>query len=1110
MLELIDEGLGDSTPLTVFDRWDSISRRESCLADFDAFLSTDQAQRGSSLLMSRIPVQQSPARRWRTETPVELGPLDSETALDLTAAIVGDREMSRAVVGDLAAEQEILFLPGVLSTGAQIYMRNVARGVTPSQNTLVDQILDIGTETISKILEQWGCAALNAGTAGLGPYASIMLLSMLGGGSVPMEALNHSGFPTSPLLRLAELGWVVADEDEIALDGALARLAPRELRTLLRSQSTSDYDLLFEGLTRFVRALASSDYDPQGYEYADTLEAALAWIESEVPEASQIKDLFLAAIASPTVDDRYLPYSKDEVAAFRERLEQQEAPTTDAAVAEVVFLSRLGDDADRFLASFASVVRRMIAEEDISSTHLQALDSAAYHGGRRFRRNRELVESRQLLVTPLRHALMQERSVIWSKWAISWLLNTAVGLAALGSLEAASEIASLVDIRLSQLPPPASHHAKADRLQMRHRLAVLFVNVCETPRERSERLLEVAAIAIEGLRHGPQQPSWLARYLNALTRHASEVRQDAQRTAAATSALGTLAAILGPVASWTIRMRTLTAAFLREIGRTSSDPQIAESWIRRSIQLIEGAKDAAFSPAKRGDTTALLTLAQSFDALARCQRLAGGPDIARRTLRQALSLCETAVKGKPTSFGWDLLLRYFDEIESQEGEAEEGEDDAAPEAATDPVSRALGKRIAECKAWIATQSPGDPAITNLRLWILRREWRAQGDIEQVAAQRLKPLGLKWNEASRAEKVSGLRKVYFERRTLLNCIERDAGSFQELLIVEAALESQFQRLIAIYSARTIDTGPVLDLYEKGLRAWPDDNRLLTAKARYLRYVWRYGEAISLYRRMVGSARSDFHRRLATTALIETLYQAAINHSVITVGDIERSSKALLQEALGLLHQIESFRPAAREHGQLSMRIALEMNQPLPWDEIRIVLQAVLEAVAASDTAGDEYLQVRRLLKSQLRDSRLSAVVETTEMVKLLGWLGSLYIRQATLADAVSHPNRIAAAEAAYTAFDGAARLRKKQGLGEHLVLRHFQARSVLIGANAVDNPNPFDADRCGKPDLLSLAEYYLSLNVGRAVGAYRSVLRSELAEVARISPGSSRDPRFLVF
>jgi len=467
----------------------------------------------------------------------------------------------------------------------------------------------------------------------------------------------------------------------------------------------------------------------------------------------------------------------------REIGEKERLNTT---LTELIHATRYLESTDSFLTIFEKAVGQANAEPYLTGHQVRALDRAGFR--RRHRRfNDAFLEQRLKLIDKLVNEVDEstENDTNLVKWATSWIMN-ATGLAiSVGEISTAQRLlqqASEVTERFTNL---VGRYGQTDQAWIKCRFLQLKARL-STQEKRNELLRRAETTAKRGLLISGGSEWWIEFYHRRVKHYLREVRSDDERTEAIDRTQVLLQDLFGEKDNWPFKARIHFAALVRDAADRDFNPSLQISHAQQAINTLLPIEDRLRRLARQGDTRSILVLSRAYDVLFRKHRDNEEEELAHEALNEAIPRVQTALEHKSTVTAWRLYLKLQDQKSDLQTL-----DKTEFERRGRPISDELYDAISDCEEWLE-QRPEERGEGRLRLWCVERKWSEQGSLTRAMWDE------QYNDLSRPEgnpqswRRDIIRKIYLERRDVLEWIEREYGLFPKLYQELARLEFQYQR------------------------------------------------------------------------------------------------------------------------------------------------------------------------------------------------------------------------------------------------------------------------------------------------------------------------------
>ena len=893
---------------------------------------------------------------------------------------------------------------------------------------------------------------------------------------------------------------VSVDEFDEALSIAMQRMVPALLTSRDNVPANSDSDVL-QGLRLAVGWLDDRP-DGQCPALRSTLNTLLAAHSADLAISPIRQDAALVEAPSAGSDDG----DDFSVVIAAASLVQSMRSIDMDVIAAAEFTRRATD--------VAAGIARASADE-LSARLVKSIDTALFHGGRRLRAPKGLLEAREsaaeVLVRIVREA-GSERSDL-AVAVVSWLLNTAQLQTMSGSRDRARHTLDTTRGVLAELPDPASRREVFTRIQLTQRLHIGAAQAAESPAERAEWLVQAegeitAALAM--CEQDVDRSLWSRRLLDVVGTLVTELPTLVARGAAIDRTAAALTSSWGPLERWPEAVVGMMWNIRHLVLRGERDPAVR----------LAGAH-AALDMAVRGNSSApVRSAAHMFVALCLYRERAYGRAVQEGEI--ALSIAESITADSPGPAAFQRELRLLAQLGSWRSAAADQprRDRTGARRARDQV---LLGRIKEVQKWLRDQADHTVAGGRLDLWCITARWRSEGNLFDASA----PDGEDPNRYPMAEKVENLKIKYNARRRVLDSHRRRYGKSVRLLAMEVGLERQYRRWLGVLERveidgvvqrRNVDNRPVLALLKTALEEWPAESGVRASAAEFHRYIWNYPASIDLYREVRSMSIDGSDRFKAALGFAEAVA------SFVQFGFPRPPDTAeLIAEAREMLDIEYREGPLTEQAALLHARLALESDGSVDWESIETVGSQILEGGYAHGVSS--WLNARSLgaeesfptslstrinirpdgqtpswLQDHLRNEEkqnqtVAAIASQDELdpasilgdslgenfteLTLLRGLGSLYLRRAELESDVAH------ARTAFDLFDGCRVVQEATRIGSMTVVSKFLiARCILLAAEISGTVDPFDRSPAGRPWLDVAVTYFNDCKIN-SVGAFGS-------------------------
>jgi len=922
---------------------------------------------------------------------------------------------------------------------------------------------------------------------------TLLVLSIIAELPIHQDWLEAAMLPLSGLRSLVDFGW--AEHSEYYQLTQIAALAlRRRISMFFGDQALSNKALVLErslGSVLFQAEKNVTDIE----QYGRAVEEALAWLKETIPTASTLGAILTSALLPHVVDDLVFPLSiKDLEDASQLLPASQIMKDLNTSLVDFVSAARFQNDGDRFVKSLQVTVNAALLSSTLTASYIKAFDATAFIGQRRHHRHRDVFQSRlKLLPIITQTATAIPQRVVGLKWSVSYVCNTAALAVALGELAFAEQLLITARELFRKLPMPIVTYQIADYQWLHARMLGLDARMTTDRQTKIQKLQLAVESARLTLTNSGKQSRWIHFFLGRIRALIEELWTDAERSHALADALDYLRAEMGQESEWPLDLRTQAAALIRNTASLAADPDERLQKANGAIELLVPAQFQAIRLGKCGDARPLLTLARSYAFAAICHDALEMTGAARQFRQEAQRWVSIALAASPSAVVWELKLRLTDNAIAHEGKWY-----------TEPLAEAksqidseLCEEIRKAREWLKKRSLWGVMEGSLALWCCAREWRAQGSLERLASKAFAD-GRDWLMLDNSERRLALKEKHRARQNQLFSIRFRTGPLIDLSLALTNLESQYQRLVAIYGNHIYDANAALKYLREASRIWPDNHRILAEEARIYRYVWDYGNAILLFRKLATSWPNGEERRNVIVDLIETLLAAAIygENGLKLQDNTVISQRDLLSEAAALLPQIVHFRKIATDVARLQDRVALELDEEIDWDVVNSTYELVVGGVNLYASTVVKNLAELQKQEEGIAQQIADSVRQNFTSSEALRGMGSLFLRK-TEKDRSQDP--ISDCQKAYATFD-ACRILENAFLGwraEAAITSYQRGRAILVASTMSGNANPFPAHLSGKRSLLELAESLFQRAASLSVGNFHFEARRCASRTSRL-------------
>lgn len=1131
---LIDQVLASSVRhhalVAVIDCAMANTSTEHLESDLDALLASPVFSRSVSFLASNTRIEADGHQQLRRMPSIRLGSLAPDEAAALLTSALDDFGIDVDAAEVLAeADDAMVRRPKILLMGAERYAeKDIGDGARADSLVVACELLDACRITITSAFGTAGCRITENGAPG--PLASLIVWAMDREVSLPETVLSRAGLTPAMLSALTAsgvLGRQVPDDGGTApadVRYRLGRATQEALRNLVRvalasaegarckeveravllecAHDARELDRVLEGGAKALglAVLAYADMreeEARRLGLARFLEFAHGWLDRALPDGlprlrKQMQDFVLVDTAA--------------LFAGVERAERQEvhpeagtdislAPETEAlaqlfsAVAELNLIMRdepSPENNDRFVAAARATSSAIRAcTSDIPTQLLRGVDNALYLGARRFGCHAEVVSIREEVVPLLEEQARRRTSGKVGRivWTVSWILNTVDVRLDMG--EEAGEYLRRAGDLLAELPEPDTVRGELTSLALRVRQARARARTT-SGEERTAALRTAMELGLTGLStcaaHLDQIHQvfvWTRRSMETARNYALELRFDDERIALLGAVGRGLEEAYGPQAEWPLTTCLAMTRLLRHVHRRQADPAVTLEGAHSAVGLLLGHEGTLREQAAVGQGSGLVELGQALGFHAWALSENGNRREALTVTLRAERHVEYVVGHSPSAYAYRVWLQLL----RQRGDWDGGTGAASGQGAESDFRQAV-LRTAQ---WLREQRTTSRDHALLDLWCIEEKWHRQGRSLYAAAESQSP--------GKGFRLEDLERVHHERLRYLQGHRKRYGNVLDAFLVEADLEREFRRLLAVHSrtaGNPVDNTAVWAVHRRAEEEWPLSNRRRLARARLHRYTWENAEAVEVLETVVRSSRNGHVRRQAQIAIAESLLLQAqydLPSGPTRTAALHRAADQLT-ESLG--HRYFRQRVAI-----LRERINLELGEAVDWAATDATFDDLISD-GYTTTIG-RWLQRQRGVRQDEDaaersddDERLSDLLyEDFTNEALIYGLGQLYLRNARVLLAAGSTEAAAeAAKRAYDCFD-ACRVLLVSWSGEESLVNLFQrAEAVLCAAEALRSPDPFSWRPEKKPSWLHLAVDALQSCSARSVGRFHQICAGE--------------------
>ena len=1094
--QILPARLQQCSVLAVFENSQEVIADMTERKDLEQVLASDVFRNGAAIIIYHHSPFPLTGEKRLVKNAIQLANLPRPDAEELLAYLVKNPSLAKDAVKDAEGIEEVL-IPGAIIRGAEDFKQRLESGSIDRAGTvLFESVFNASSLNARHILAAVNCDQILHPDGTLGFLVTLLVMAVLADIDITEDLLNDAGLPVPPFRVLEDIHWIARKSRGYRLTDIGRNGLRYEARLLLNEdQSSVNRSTLSESIVSLLDVLGKVNFDDEMERHSRAIEASIAWLRSQVPTAGDVQDRLLAALLPYTVDDMIFPLSQRESTEFNERIHVSDhVNNLSSLTAEIAAITRYGSDSKTFLEKFRKAVEIASEANFLSPQNLRALDTAAYICARRFRLNKEVLQVRQSLIPRLKRIISQGAlvSVGSLKWSISWMLNTADLYLRTGDTSSINELLKDVTEMLQMMPQPNQPHEVIDWNRLWLRLRRVEGKAVSDQPTRVRKFQEAVSYALSSFIVSEGHEQLLRLYINCVYHLVNEMKGDVQRANIVDVALENLTQVYGDTEGWTIYVRCLAAALIRDAANLDEDMEQQFQQTQKALNLLAPIKKEAISLTKLGDTSALLALIRTQVRWASCQWYMGKVSDSNLTHTEARKLSRIALDTAPSAEVWDVALYLQDQ---ENGSLVEGE--WIPDPFNTPrkeIQPNLRKLIAASRTWAYKLAAPGPDVGEVVLWCLRREWIAEGSYERWAPHRI-AAEEDWDHLPKERKWEILKRLHKERQSNLDAIERRFGAFLNLYLMRARNEAQFQRSIAIYGNHQFETDTTFKVFTAAAKIWPDDTRIWEAEANLHNYLWNFAEAILGYRKIRVATTNGNQRREITIALVSNLLTVAIYCSDLKFPDGTIVNKdEIIAEARSLLAELEGFKHGSRAISILRDRVEYEAGVEIDWASIDAAFNVVIGGVDSYlDTVVhnlDELLYTKPTLTSDLA----SIVYENFTEASALRSMGSLYLRRA---EKRGGADPMLDCQRAYAIYN-ACRILERSLFGKELPITSYQrARAIMTGILISYNPNPFPAYLGNKRNLLGVADALFQSAASKTVNFFHNEIRQRIKEVARI-------------
>ena len=1072
--------LHDRHLIAVLDNYSDRPAGEAAARELASILDAELFRNATTILETEEAKVLNTRRITMPALPVR--PFSVDHAIELLVSWNQRQDVARDAVNFLASEPEILY-PGILARGAARFPPLLApESGSVTADELAECFLDEASRIVENVLSDLGRrAAAPSSMSLIALHAMGVMLEL----PIAPAMLDFAGLPPPPFAQLGAIGWIEGTERF-----QLARLGRQGFRSGAKARLENggiERSTLVASIIRLCEACKLAGVHDGSYESA--VEEAIRWLLRHLPDEAELRHFLVVEAVQANAPEELSLFLPDEEARFLPELDEQaQSGNFDAALSGLVLMTRSPRsrtvtkpdiDGSNFSTRAKKVIQAATKTSSIGASQLRALDIALYRGVRRFRRLQDVLELREAL----RAKLMQQATRFpsldrsWSRWWLSWILNTVDLQIELGHRERS---ASLLDMASRQLRALIAlrHGARDDSWiwWLRTRYNLLEARLTTDPNKRIRLLRQASNRAARCVARYPTEPRWIRFYLRSVRRLLGEIGYNDAGRLTVDQAIQTLSELLGPPSQWAVDIRAQIAALIRDEARRASDIEYQHKRAQDALSILRtSASGDGYTQISANDRAGLVE--------ARILAFLGRLDEAEVRCNQALHV-------NPSGPAWELKLRLVDRQSTLLVQRSQVLDTF--EFVRDEIPKDLGQIIREFKAWLKETNATDVSSGKASLWITRRLWASEGSIQKYAARlTLDREGIDFWRLSQKERERRLFHVYRTRMATLKGLDRRFGVFPELVLSQVDIEVQYQGNIAILWKKTRNTKSTIDIFNRGFSVWPESDLLMFNLALFYRYIWDFDAAIVQLRKVIDCAKDGELRRRAAIALADCLFNIGANSDALA--DIGFGAPRLLPDRLDALREARKIVDSLVGHTDVANQVAilrdhisLELDEEVNWAETDRLFDLLVRKVNGFPNVMIENLvELQNPGTSQVPLQLYEVLRNEFTSPSVLGSLGMLYLRRA---EKGKSSQALQDAERAYALFNASSLLERSWFDNERVLTSVRRGRAILFAATLARSADPFlTAPNEGKQDQLALALARLNSAADRSVIEFRSLV-----------------------
>lgn len=293
-------------------------------------------------------------------------------------------------------------------------------------------------------------------------------------------------------------------------------------------------------------------------------------------------------------------------------------------------------------------------------------------------------------------------------------------------------------------------------------------------------------------------------------------------------------------------LRTLMAATIRRASHFMTTPALALAMLKRAQDAVRDLESEAKERARLGDSRPLLSIARIDRTLAFAYAATDDSAQAKISLTRSRQLMKWITTQAPSSSAWWTYLKSLSG-ESYE-DAGQGDGDDLPPSENWKTFKTEYRRYRD---WACKRTLKSSRDTQIEVLAVSLRWAEEGSIHKVAESS----HLNWTRLAEEQRKSAYLAVRAKRLGVLEALERDHGPSRHIVLARVAIESQYQRLDALLTQQAFRSDVILNIFDNAIQEFRNDPLLRFHKAKFLRRVWRFDDAIRAFEELDGSLGPD---------------------------------------------------------------------------------------------------------------------------------------------------------------------------------------------------------------------------------------------------------------